>query len=225
MLVSCLMPTRGRPALARQALACWLAQTYPWRELVIVDDRDDPSFPDGLHLDGVQYHMLERRLSVGAKRNIACSRAQGQIFCHFDDDDWSAPERIESQLRMLIGAGMSVAGYRSMRFTDGSRWWLYDSCNPLYALGTSLMYRREWWQANPFADLKIGEDNQAVAAARRASQLVTEDAGDQMIATIHPANTSPRVFNAKQWKPIDRPSVVPEMWMQQSGFVLPKEQV
>ena len=46
ILVSAIMPTRSRPALSRAALNCFLAQTYEPRELVILDDDDDPSFLD-----------------------------------------------------------------------------------------------------------------------------------------------------------------------------------
>ena len=45
MLISAIMPTRSRPPLSQVALDCFLAQTYEPRELVIIDDEDDPSFP------------------------------------------------------------------------------------------------------------------------------------------------------------------------------------
>jgi hypothetical protein len=40
--------------------------------------------------------------------------------------------------------------------------------------------------------VQIGEDNQFVAVASAAGELVTADAGDLMHATIHRGNTSPR---------------------------------
>jgi hypothetical protein len=85
-----------------------------------------------------------------------------------------------------------------MRFTDGSRWWKYLGTRN-YALGTSLCYRREWWEVNKFPALQIGEDNAFVENAARRRQLVTEDAGELMYATIHPGNTSPR-NKGSNWK-------------------------
>ena len=85
-----------------------------------------------------------------------------------------------------------------MRFTDGDGWWQYQGKRD-YALGTSLCYRREWWQSNLFKPAAIGEDNQMVYAAQAAQQIVSEDAGELMYATIHPGNTSPRMI-ADNWK-------------------------
>jgi glycosyltransferase involved in cell wall biosynthesis len=204
------MPTRGRPALARQALACWLAQTYPWRELVIIDDRDDPSFPDGLHLEGVQYHMLERRLSVGAKRNIACSRAQGQILMSWDSDDWCAPGRIESQYMLMRSTEATFTGYHSMVFFDEARGeaWKYAGTEK-YALGTSLCFKRELWQEYPFPDRQIGEDNEW--AGRHRGALISVDAGEMIAARIHDGNTSDKRSNRnpKQWSRIAWPEWLP----------------
>lgn len=87
--------------------------------------------------------------------------------------------------------GKSVTGYHSMRFTDGERWWKYSG-TVNYALGTSLVYRRAWWQRSRFRAVQIGEDNQFVAEAAAAGQLATADAGELMHATIHRGNTSRR---------------------------------
>lgn len=85
-----------------------------------------------------------------------------------------------------------------MRFTDGAQWWRYKG-SPNYALGTSLCYTRSWWKANPFKPTSVGEDNEMVWAAQRANQIVSDDAGEMMYATIHPGNTSPRNI-ADNWQ-------------------------
>jgi glycosyltransferase involved in cell wall biosynthesis len=207
MLVSAIMPTRGRCAFARQALACFQSQTYGDMELVVIDDAKCPSFPDGLHLRNVQYHLVERRLSIGAKRNLACSRAQGRIIAHWDSDDWSAPERTEDQVIRLLDAGLSVTGYSNMYFTDGSTWLRYHGA-PERAIGTSLMYTREWWEANPFnVSVVSGEDVAFSHTAASRKQLVTADARLLMYATNHADNTSPRVIaaNSRQWERVANP--------------------
>jgi hypothetical protein len=91
----------------------------------------------------------------------------------------------------LEETGKSVTGYHSIRFTDGEHWWQYSG-TPNYSVGTSLLYRREWWKRNRFRSVQIGEDNQFVAVASAAGELATADAGDLMHATIHRGNTSPR---------------------------------
>src|SRR5689334_15227539 len=141
MLVSAIMPTRSRPQYAQQALDCFLAQTHQDRELIIIDDADDPSFSDPLITEfrikgNIHYHRLNKRLTIGAKRNLACSRASGEVIIHVDDDDWSAPERIEDQLTRLNDSGVGITGYHSMRFLDiqTGEWWKYSGAK-CYALG------------------------------------------------------------------------------------------
>ena len=137
---------------------------------------------------------------VGAKRNYGCEHAAGEIIAHWDDDDYSAPGRLADQVERLLESGKAVTGFHSMRFTDGVRWWKYEGTRN-YALGTSLCYWRDWWSAHRFPVVQVGEDNQFVAAAHSAGELVTADAGELMYATNHAGNTSPRKLG-DNWRPI-----------------------
>jgi hypothetical protein len=131
-------------------------------------------------------------------------RAAGEVICHWDDDDYSQPERLAQQVRVLIERPeFAVTGYHSMRFTDGTTWWKYiGTVN--YALGTSLCYRRSFWEMHRFQSLQVGEDNQFVATAWCENRLHTTDAGEQMYATVHAGNTSPRMMGSS-WKVIPTP--------------------
>jgi glycosyltransferase involved in cell wall biosynthesis len=82
------MPTRNRRAFIHLALRCFEAQDYNQKELIIVDDGDDP-VGDLIHgCAQVQYRRLGERHSIGDKRNAACELAQGQVVMLWDDDDW-----------------------------------------------------------------------------------------------------------------------------------------
>ncbi len=137
--------------------------------------------------------------TIGAMRNVGCEHARGEVIATFDDDDYSAPERLAFQVRMLLDSGKAVCGFRTMRFTDGSRWRLYTGGRD-YAVGTSLVYRRDWWARHRFPELQVGEDTGFVAVARARSQIVVADAGDLQYATIHFGNTSPRDLTKNCWK-------------------------
>jgi glycosyltransferase involved in cell wall biosynthesis len=174
-------------------MAAFTAQAYSNSEMLIVSDGEDVF--DLLPEDDMRIrliHLAETR-NIGEKRNFGCSRALGEVICHWDDDDYSAPGRLHRQIEMLNESGLAVAGFHSMKFTDGENWWKYKGARN-YSLGTALCYRREWWEANPFKPMPIGEDNEMVYAAQRAQQIVSEDAGELMYATIHDANTSPRMI-------------------------------
>lgn len=135
-------------------------------------------------------HLAESR-PIGEKRNFGCEYSTGDVVCHWDDDDFSAPGRLSDQIGRLEESGKAVTGYHSMRFTDGTVWWQYRG-DPHYALGTSLCYWRHWWDAHRFRAVQVGEDNTFVAEAWQAQQLQTADAGELMYATNHAQNTSPR---------------------------------
>ena len=188
--------TRNRRSWLPKAIQCFLEQAYPRAELLIIADGDDVQdlIPNEVQIRLI--HLSEAR-NIGEKRNFACSRAHGSVICHWDDDDVSAPGRISRQLEMLNASGLQVAGFHSMRFTDGKHFWKYQGKSN-YALGTSLCYRRAWWEAHPFKPMPVGEDNEFVYAAQAAGQIVAEDAGDLMVAWNHSGNTSPRMFVEKE---------------------------
>ena len=58
----------------------------------------------------MHYLRLDRRAPVGAKRNIACEVAQGEVIAHWDDDDWMAPEWLRSQVETLLSTARIFAG-------------------------------------------------------------------------------------------------------------------
>jgi len=196
-LVSAIMPTRARPQFAREAIGLFLAQTWPNKQLVIVDDFVAPSFdviPSGL---GILYLVERGKQTIGAKRNRACAEASGEIICHWDDDDHSEPGRIANQVETLLAGSFDMTGYSEMVFRNGTRQWRYKGTNG-YMLGTSLMYRKDYWRRHPFHDVNVGEDLIFQAGAKS----VAVPAGEFMWARTHQGNTSPRAMNDKRWAEI-----------------------
>lgn len=200
-LVSCIMPTRGRRDWALEAVQSFQLQTYPMRELLILDDETEPSFPEGIdsiRLPGIEkeciWHRIATSRSIPAKRNECCRGAHGEIIIHWDSDDWNAPDRIADQVQRLEESGKAVTGYSSMIFYDPSLKqfgrFVGDS---FYALGTSLCYLKSWWQVHPFNEaLNIGEDNAFGNEANRAQQLAVSADYSKIVARVHSGNTSPK---------------------------------
>ena len=175
-LVSCILPTKNRAAYIGDALRSYQSQTYPHKELVIVDNGDDSTEALVRTHAGVdvRYVRVGGKLTTGDMRNLCAKYAQGTIICHFDSDDWSAPERVTDQVTRLGDFGV-VTGYHSMLFYDERDgrcyYWQMPHSPMTFALGTSLCYRREWWRHHPFPALRVGEDirfyQQALREARR----------------------------------------------------------
>lgn len=190
-LVTCLCLTRARREWLKQAIACFEAQTYPNRELLIVADA--PPDVEFVRLPENARVFYSGNLNVGRKRNFGCKLAQGDLIAHWDDDDYSAPERLVSQVAHLHATGKAVTGYWAMKVTDGSKWWQYVTATPTgFAFATSLLYRKAFWEQNPFDPIQCGQDEGFVAKAVRQKQLATQPDMNLMYFTAHPGNTSPR---------------------------------
>jgi len=206
-LVTCLcLTTQGRVLFLKRAIDCFIASTYPARELLIIadsaDDLGDEIGPsrghlpnlvdDGLGPDvGGAFIVAPRKMNIGQKRNYGCNEAAGDLIAIWDDDDYSAPGRLSQQVFDLRSTNSAVTGYREMKFTDGASWWSF-SLAAGFCHGTSLMFRRDWWAKHPFPELNIGEDAGFCEAAAAEKQLLAFPDLGLMYATIHPGNTSKR---------------------------------
>jgi len=202
--VSCIMPTKNRRQFVPRAIACFQAQSYGPRELIILDNGDSVKdlVPDDRR---IRYTLLKSKQSTGQFRNFCCQMAQGEFIAHWDDDDWYHPERLAEQIA-LIGEHQA-AGYHSILF-DGPKGVYSYNGQPDYALGTSLLYRRSWWLSNKFPSVNVGEDSEYVE--RLGRRLIVADGKARIVASIHASNTSPRYPELKDakghsaWKREDR---------------------
>ena len=204
-LVACICITANRPEFTARAVECYRAQDYPDRRLLIFDTSVTRSATMYQSADIIHWYEDRRPGdTVGTLRNRANSFADliwhPELLAHWDSDDESAPNRLTDQVSRLAGASLAMTGYRSMVFTDGKKRWRYNG-DPQFALGTSLVYRMDWWRAHKFVSRNVGEDNEAVSEAWNARQLVTAHGGDLMTAWMHPGNTSPKVPGAN-WEEI-----------------------
>jgi glycosyltransferase involved in cell wall biosynthesis len=202
-LASCLMPTKNRRPFVARAIRLFQRQTYDNRELVILDDGDDgvgDLIPDDPR---VRYIRAPRFSSLGAKRNAACEAARGDILLHWDDDDWYAPARIETQVAALLASGADLCGIDRVYFLDPDKaegWeYVYPPAGPPWLCGAALCFRREFWRANPFPALDIGEDTAFAGAAPRARMHVMPDKSI-FVGLIHEGNTSPRRTQDALWR-------------------------
>ena len=189
--VSCIMPTRDRRSFVRAAIECFLQQSYGNSELIILDDgvvkitdlvalRKHPSEPPSR----IRYIKSTPFKSLGEKRNACCMVARGEIICHFDDDDWSAEDRVEDQVKRLLATGAPVTGYSRLLFWDcikGVACW-YRARVPGYVVGTSLCYWRDFWRIHRFTD-KPREDNEFIRLI--LGRIACSSDHRHMVARIH----------------------------------------
>ncbi len=203
-LVSCIMPTFDRRPFVPLAIAHFLRQDYPNRELIILDDGRDP-VGDLIPKDRrIRYLRLPERLSIGAKRNLGGQEARGPLLASWDDDVWVAPWRLSYQVAALIEYGADVVGLDNILHYDpfAQRAWhaVRPAGNLPWMPGSTFCYTRAFWQTNPFPDTQPGED---IRFLRRlpSARIVPLSANTWLIDMIHGGNVSPRPVESPLWFP------------------------
>jgi hypothetical protein len=124
-LVVCVCLTKDRPAMLNRAIACYGAQTYENKILLIVNSGEGPLWLDdtpGAYNVWEPCFVGADAMTIGALRNEAGRWiASGptpfpDIIVHWDDDDWSHPSRIAEQVTLLQSSVNDCVGYREMLF-------------------------------------------------------------------------------------------------------------
>jgi len=189
------MPTFNRRQFIPLAIRYFLRQDYPDKELVIIDDGTD-RVADLIPADPrIRYFGLPGRASTGAKRNLACKHSTGTLIAHWDDDDWYAPWRLSYQLEQLREAHADICGLDRVffyAFKEEKVWeYVYPPEQRAWVYGASLCYTRSFFEAHPFADIRVGEDTCFVWADPRARVHALKDFRF-MVALVHGENASPK---------------------------------
>jgi glycosyltransferase involved in cell wall biosynthesis len=217
-LVSCIMPTNNRRPFAIRAIRYFIEQNYPNKELIIIDDGSDQIadlVPDNAP---IKYIGLDRKTSVGNKRNLAVEDSRADIILHWDDDDWYARYRIRYQVENLLKHQTEICGINRLLFFElrTRQLWLYEypSQRKIWLAGGALCYRKSFWQHNRFADVSIGEDTRFVMNTDLSNALILPDF-KFYLAMIHTQNTSPKSPKPpfwKQWKLDELQNLLKDDW-------------
>jgi hypothetical protein len=218
-LVSCLMPTRDRPDFVERAVAYFLRQDYPNRELVVVDDGCEPVRDRVEGAPGVTYVRLAGDASTGSKRNVAGEVARGEVLVCWDDDDWYGPGRLSAQARPLLAGEADVSALgRSLFYqvTPGCFW----RCTPRVharmffkqVVGGTLAWRRD--ARARFPDRSMAEDADLLRTLlRRGARLAPVPNGGHFVYVRHGTNSwrfaEGRYVDPRGWRRVAPPSFMP----------------
>ena len=191
-LVSCIMPTANRQKFIPLAINYFLEQDYPNAELVIIDDGLESAarlIPDN---PKICYFYSEPLGTIGAKRNHACEKAQGEIIMHWDDDDWYAADWISRQVEALSDSGADISGLNRVIFYSPSvnKRWMYEDTDmeQPWLCGATRAYRKSFWQEHLFIDIQVGEDYDFVW--NTGARTFALDYPNGFVAILHAHNTS-----------------------------------
>ncbi|HWN43578.1 MAG TPA: glycosyltransferase, partial [Thermoanaerobaculia bacterium] len=204
-LVSCIMPTRDRREFVPQAIRQFLRQDWPNAELIVVDDGVDRVVDLIPEDPRIRYIAIDERRTVGAKRNLACEAARGEIILHWDDDDWMADWRIRYQVEQLLAAKADLCGLPRIYFHEPAAGKTWEFTSPArdkkWIAGATFCYRKDLWRAGPFEDVDIGEDMRFLWSDRRKKVAPLGDSSFY-VARLHPGNTSSKRDSSRAWRPV-----------------------
>lgn len=220
-LVTAVMLTRDRQNMAALALQCFQNQTYPNKRLVILDTGNQPYIeePQRIHKSFWKW-MQHSGFAIGTLRNMANALAdpETEILIHWDDDDWSHPNRMAEQVQLIQDSGADVVGYRECLFwrepdllddvpdvirthhpdrgfrerLNGAAW-LHTHASPREAVGSSLCYWRKVWQGGPFQSTSQGEDTNFLIGKNVQSSSVFPRRNNRLIGMPELADSDTRM--------------------------------
>jgi hypothetical protein len=197
--ISVITLTRDRRAFFPLAKYCMVAQTYPEDKIewVIVDDGKDQIKNLVTDLPNVTYILLDEPLTIGAKRNLAISRAKHDILVMLDDDDVYPNNSLISRVAHMLA--------------EPKKECLFSTVIPCYEIHetksfmnvppmtlpmsqrvseATLCFTRKFWEARGFPDQQIAE---ADAFIRGREQMCRElSPQDVIVSLVHKKNTSSR---------------------------------
>jgi hypothetical protein len=143
---------------------------------------------------------------MGAKHNLCCEAAAGEIIVHWDDDDWMSDSRLDYQVTALMKrTERSINGLSRLFFLDpvAPRAWeyIYSQGMPSWIAGGTFCYRKSLWQHHRFEDISEGADTRFIWSLQGAEIEALED-NSFYVATVHPRNTSPKHTRDARWHPL-----------------------
>lgn len=120
-LVSILIPAYNAECFIRETLRSALAQTWPHKEIIVVDDGStDDTLAAAREFESQRVCAIAQvNGGAAAARNRALAASQGEFIQYLDADDLLAPDKIERQMERLTASGFdNIAAGRWGRFTD-----------------------------------------------------------------------------------------------------------
>ncbi|MGW9136562.1 glycosyltransferase [Streptomyces sp. NPDC055681] len=210
--VSCLMVTKDRSATARRAIRCFLTQTYPNLELVVVEDGTDDALAQHIRDLGdprIRHHRLppEGR-TLGELRNEAVDRATGPYVCQWDDDDLYDPERVETQMAAILALGAEACFLARERLWWPARRKLAVSCARVWE--GSMVCAKDRLPRYPAQ--RRGEDTPVAEGVVRTCRVVSIDAPELYTYVCHGNNT----FNESHFA--EHFAVATEIWAEPGAY-------
>ena len=194
-LISCLCVTHKKPDMLQRVINCFYNQQYENKQLLIVyEDFDSLTHEFITHSkfnENVKVIMIDsskEKIPLGELRNISIREADGEYVCQWDDDDWFDPERLSTQMEILLKENKPACVL--------SHWIVFNSCtNKAYLSNRrlwegSILCRKEIILQKPYPAIPKGEDSSVIEFLYKSGDLyIIDDMPHLYVYIYHGANT------------------------------------
>jgi glycosyltransferase involved in cell wall biosynthesis len=142
-VISCICITRAKPQMLKRAIACFTAQSYIEKELIVVYEDDDVATEYFVntykHSPGESIRFIcvntTPKCTLGELRNIGIDKATGTFICQWDDDDWCHVNRLEYQYNVIRNTS-----YKASVLTQ---WLVFDAIK-----GNAYISNKRLWEGS-----------------------------------------------------------------------------
>ena len=178
-VISCICVTRGKPLMLKRAISCFTAQSYPFKELIIVYEDDDVGTVE----------MLKEL------RNIGIKASNGEFICQWDDDDWYHENRLTLQYTISM-----ENNYKGSVMTQ---WLVYNTIDKQAFISNervwegSVLCKKKVLQGVPYENKSMGEDSATINSLLEKDHIyLIKSMPGLYIYIYHGSNT----WNFEHWK-------------------------
>lgn len=140
MKVSALTLIHNRADLFSETIASVLKQTYPVHELIIIDDgstEDVKSVVESFKDSRIKYFYYERVNMISKLRNIAVSKASGDVMAFIDSDDLWHEDKIKLHVEDML-ASNAILSFSDCRLFDQNGFFESTVCETMNKVNTDI---------------------------------------------------------------------------------------
>ena len=157
--VSVCTPTFNRRPFIETMFTCFRNQTYPKdrMEWIIVDDGTDKieDLVNSSNIEQIKYYKVDKKMSLGEKRNYMHKFVKGTIIVYMDDDDYYPPERVSHAVDKLQENKQAMCAGSSeiyVYFKHISTMYQFGPYGPNHATAGTFAFRTELLKSTSYED-------------------------------------------------------------------------
>jgi hypothetical protein len=197
--VSIVTVTYNRRIFMPLAKYSYMIQSYPESKLewVIVDDGDDPIEDTLIGVSNVKYIRLEKKTSIGEKRNLGVYSAMYDTIVMMDDDDVYPNNSILHRVAMLYKEPRkqcvfctTIPCYDIQKHISFMNVPPYNLSMSERASEATLAFTKDFWEKRTFKDIQIAEGNTFIHGREEMCREISPQ--EVIVSLVHSKNTSSR---------------------------------